>query len=384
MTLAGGFVPLGDERADWKFPLQLGRCSKCTLMQTLQDIDPDVLFSQYSYASSSSVALTSHFEQLSTILGSKMDLAGRLCIDVGCNDGILLRPLRRLGTQVLGIDPSDVARESSKKFQFNLVNKYLTPSVAREVREQYGIPRVITACNVLAHVRDPHLLVEGLSILSGLETVILVEVHYQGALLKENQYDTVYHEHTCYYSLASLDHLLRQHGLEIKDAGVIPNHGGSIRVFAGLSKGLSRTSLFQSLFEMEEKWDVRKFQMGARVMRDALIAEVQHRKESGRTIYGYGASGRGTILLNWCGFTPREIDLVVDRSPLRFGKVVPGVKIPIRSVDEISFGDSSGRYVFEDPDIFLLTAWNYAHSIKSQHPLYQGAWLAPLPTVRFV
>lgn len=373
MPLAGGFVEAGDPRADWVFPLSLGRCSKCSLMQTLQDIDPEVLFSQYSYSSSSSVGLVSHFEQLALDLTRSIDLTGRLCIDVGCNDGVLLRPLRRYRARVLGVDPSDVARKSGQRFDFPVVNEYLTAEVGRSIRSEYGIPRVITACNVLAHTSNPHSIVEGLRELAGPETWIVIEVHYQGSLLKGTQYDTVYHEHTCYYSVAALNELLKSHGLQIGAVQVIPNHGGSIRVVAGLKSNRPEASELKLMIALEKESNVEEFAEKSKLMRLALIEEVRFRRSEGKRVFGYGASGRGTILLNWCGFTPEDVELVVDRSPLRFGKIVPGVKIPIVPVE--------GQF---DPDIYLLTAWNYADSIKSQHPLYRGQWLAPLPEVGYV
>ena len=384
MPLAGGFVEVHDPSQLWKFPLQLGRCRECTLMMTLQDIDPKMLFSQYMYSSSSSPALVYHFENLAQVIASRVDLTGRLCIDVGSNDGILLRPLRRLGGKPLGVDPSDVAKRASEKYDLPLVNEFLTPEVANRIRGEYGIPRVITACNVLAHLPDPHSLVQSLEVLSGPETIIFIEVHYQGSLLGALQYDTVYHEHTCYYSLGALKHLLSQHGFEIRNFELVSNHGGSIRVVAGLSKSSRSSFSTDQIVEFEKSQYDPEFGEKASRMKQALVEEVKYRRAQGRTIYGYGASGRGTILLNWCGFTNEDIPIVVDRSPLRVGKVIPGVIIPIRPVDEVSFGDSLGKYLLVDPDIFLLTAWNYGPSIISQHPFYRGKWLAPLPKVGYV
>lgn len=351
-------------------------------MQTLQDVDPSILFSQYSYSSSSSPSLVQHFESLATQLASRYELTGRLCIDIGCNDGVFLKPLRRFGARVLGVDPSDVAEKSGLRHRFPVISKYLTPDVALDIKQSFGAPRIVSACNVLAHVEDPHVLVQSIAALSVPETIVLIEVHYQGALLEGFQYDTVYHEHTCYYSLKSIERLLRDHGLRVSRVEFIPNHGGSIRVFASL--GSTRFSEISKESQRESPPDLVMFADGARSMRRALIEEVQYRVRQSNTIYGYGASGRGTILLNWCGFTPDEVYLVIDQSPLRVGKIIPGVGIPVRHVDEVGPEGGTGRFVLKEPDIYLLTAWNYGRSIVSQHPFYQGRWLTPLPIVRYL
>lgn len=374
MPLAGGFVCAGDPRVHDVFPLDLVRCLNCTHMQTGQDIDPELLFSQYLYSSSASPGLVAHFNNLAWRLNEMYRVRDALFIDVGCNDGVLLKRMRGYGAQIVGIDPSDVAVRASNSQGWSLFNEFLTPEVAEKVVEEHGRAYIVTACNVLAHNPDPHPMVQGMADLIADRGVIIAEVHYQSNLINETQFDTVYHEHTCYYSLKSLIRLFDQHGLIIFHAATIPNHGGSIRIFAKRSPSYISPTV-NTLLSLESGIAWRSFSNRSRVIRNHLWDEIIGIRSKERRCWAYGASGRGTILLNWCKFSADDIGAVVDRSPLRIDKLVPGIGIPIVSVE-----------TFQKcmPDVCLLTAWNYADSIVSQHPDYHGKWLVPLPEVGYV
>ncbi len=374
MPLAGGFVCAGDHRVHDVFPLDLMECLDCTLMQTGQDISPELLFSQYLYSSSASPGLVAHFDNLAWRINEMYRVKDRLFVDVGCNDGVLLKRMRKYGAQVVGIDPSDVAVRASNEQEWELFNEFLTPEVAGKVISKYGNAYIVTACNVLAHNPDPHLMVQGIADLIGSNGIAIIEVHYQSNLISQTQFDTVYHEHTCYYSLKSLIKLFRDHNMTVFHAATIPNHGGSIRVFA-TAMDIHATSYISTLLDSEFALDRRSFEKRSRSIRNHLWDEIVGIRSKDRRCWAYGASGRGTILLNWCQFSQDDIGAVVDRSPLRMHKVVPGIGIPIVNVE-----------TFQKcmPDVCLLTAWNYADSIVSQHPDYHGKWLVPLPEVGYV
>ena len=375
MPLAGGFVTRDNPKAHMKFPLDLLVCNECTLMQTGQDIHPDLMFSQYSYISGSSPSLVEHFRHLASSLSNRFSSRERVYIDVGCNDGTLIRFMKSLGEEmILGIDPSDVALEASKRDNWDLVNDYLSPSIADEVVNTYGASYLVTACNVLAHNPYPHPVVEGLRRLVERDGIIVAEVHYQYNLLKLNQFDTVYHEHTCYYSLRSLMKLFSAHDLEIWGLTFIENHGGSIRIFASPKNHnhMYNDQILKVALHIEHDYDWRSFKENALRVRENLLNEIA---DVDGSIWAYGASGRSTILLNWCGLIEEDIPFVLDRSPLRVGKVVPGVMIPIEDVSALNQ---------IHPSTLLITAWNYAESIKRQHPNFDGKWLVPLPEVKYL
>jgi len=379
MPLAGGFVPADDPRASEVFPLHLVRCRDCTLLQVADTVPPDRIFAHYSYASSTNQTLVAHFESVAKELLDLDEPKGGLIVEFGCNDGILLRSLRAAGATVVGVDPSDVARRSSDEQGWPLVPEYFGPEVAVQVRASCGPARIVTGNNVCAHVDDPNVLIAGVSVLLDAEGLFVFEVHYQGDLLELTQYDTVYHEHTCYYSLRSIVRLLARHELKVVDVRRIPIHCGSIHVTAARADSRREPSaIVNAMLAAESAWDVMGFAMRVRSRRDSLRNLVEDLVAAGRRVVGYGASGRATILLNFCGLTPDLVQNVSDLSPLRYGKVVPGVRVPVVP-----------RQVFHDekPDYAILTAWNYeAEIVRDEQAFLQGRGrlIVPLPDVRMV
>ena len=379
MPLAGGFVSADDSRASETYPLSLVRCLDCTLLQVPNTVPPDRIFAEYSYASSTNRTLVEHFESVAKELFALSEGNEGLIVEFGCNDGILLGPLRAAGARVVGVDPSDVAQRSSDEQGWPLVPGYFGPDIASRVRASYGPARIVTGNNVCAHVDDPNALVAGVTTLLETEGLFVFEVQYQGDLLDLTQYDTIYHEHTCYYSLTSLVRLLAQHEMKIVDVRRIPTHSGSIHVTAArVNSRREPSAVVNAMLAAELSWDVARFADRVRSRRGSLRRLVQDLVAAGRRVVGYGASGRATILLNFCGLTPDLVQNVSDLSPLRYGRVIPGVKVPV--VPRLVFHQ-------ERPDYAILTAWNYeAEIVRDEQAFLRsgGRLIAPLPDVRLV
>lgn len=378
MPLAGGFLTRDELANQAAFPLRLARCVDCTLMQILDVVPPAEIFTQYSYVSSTTRTLVDHFARMGHEIVAQERAAGRLVVEFGCNDGILLRPLIEAGARVVGVDPSDVALRASREDGWPLVQAYFDAVTAAAVRASHGPARIVTGNNVFAHVDDLHAIVGGVTTLLDDEGVFVFEVQYQGDLLALVQYDTVYHEHVCYHSLTALASLLRDHGLRIVDVNRIPIHAGSIRVTAARA-GTARqpTPIVHAMMEAETHWSVARFGEQVEARRRTLADLVINLKRAGRRIVAYGAAGRSTILLNFCGLGPDLVEYVVDMSPLRYGKFVPGVSVPIVP-PEIFHADP--------PDYAVMTAWNYEPEIvhKEREYLSRGRFIVPLPDVRIV
>jgi novobiocin biosynthesis protein NovU/D-mycarose 3-C-methyltransferase len=379
MPLAGGFLARDELASQAAFPLRLARCADCTLMQILDIVPPAEIFTQYSYVSSTTRTLTEHFARMGHDLVAQEQAAGRLVVEFGCNDGILLRPLREAGARVVGVDPSDVALRASREDNWPLVHAYFDETAAARVRAEHGPARIVTGSNVFAHVDDLHAIVRGVTTLLEPDGVFVFEVQYQGDLLALVQYDTVYHEHVCYHSLTSLARLLGAHGLRIVDVTRIPIHAGSIRVTAArLDAARPPAPIVGEMIAEEASWRPDVFASQVETRRQTLRALVRDLRRAGRRVAGYGAAGRSTILLNFCGLGPDVVEYVVDMSPLRYGKFVPGVSIPI--VPPEIFQESP-------PDYAIMTAWNYEPEIvrKEQAFLSRGGrFIVPLPEVRIV
>ncbi len=379
MPLAGGFLTREELAYQAAFPLRLARCAGCTLMQILDIVPAAEIFTQYSYVSSTTRTLIEHFARMGHEIVAEEQAAGRLVVEFGCNDGILVRPLLEAGARVVGVDPSDVALGASRDGGWPLVQAYFDEAAAARVRAEHGPARIVTGNNVFAHVDDLHAIVRGVTTLLEDEGVFIFEVQYQGDLLALVQYDTVYHEHVCYHSLTALARLLAAHGLRIADVKRIPIHAGSIRVTAArLGSARAPAPVVADMLEAETRWRVDRFAEQVEARRQSLRVLVTDLRHAGRRVVGYGAAGRSTILLNFCGLGPDLVEYVVDMSPLRYGKYVPGVSIPIVPPD-----------VFHEapPDYAIMTAWNYEPEIihKEQPFLAAGGrFIVPLPDVRIV
>lgn len=392
MPMAGGFAPKGDPRLEDRAPLRLGLCESCGLMQTLDSVDPDSLFNEYSYQSSASPSLRKHFQLLAGRINRLMKVGAQdpghrvTAVDIGCNDGVLLAEFDSVGWKTVGIDPSDVAKRASERHGWRLVNDYASRAAINRERLA-GQADIVTACNVLAHTDDIHGMLDAVDALLSEDGIFVIEVQYQLDLLQKVQFDTVYHEHCSYFSLSNLSRLLGEHGMKVWFSERIPTHSGSIRVLASRNRRTEKMLSPDGEMYGPSGWDAvspkefarralrakKRIEQTFDMFRDSELGDC-----SG--IVTYGAAGRATILLNWCGLGWREIDAVLDASPLRVGKVVPGVEIPILSTGVLDRA-SPGKVL---PQVVLVTAWNYADSIMSQHPDYPGLWMLPLPEVRLI
>lgn len=379
MPLAGGFLAEDELASQAAFPLRLARCADCTEMQILDIVPPAEIFTQYSYVSSTTRTLIEHFARMGHEIVAREHAAGRLVVEFGCNDGILVRPLLEAGARVVGVDPSDVALAASRAGGWPVLQTYFDETSAARVKAEHGPARIVTGNNVFAHVDDLHAVVRGVTTLLEDEGVFIFEVQYQGDLLALVQYDTVYHEHVYYHSLTALARLLAAHGLRIVDVLRIPIHAGSIRVTAA-RVGTVRPAapIVAEMLDAETRWRVTRFGEQVEARRQTLRHLVVDLRRASRRVVAYGAAGRSTILLNFCGLGRDLVEYVVDMSPLRAGKYVPGVSIPIVPPD-----------VFHErpPDYAIMTAWNYeAEIVRKEQPFLSqgGRFIVPLPDVRIV
>jgi len=378
MPLAGGFIRPDEIHLDVTYPLRLARCSNCTLLQILDIVPPEIIFSRYSYSSSTTRTLVDHFAQMGQELVRVADAVGKLVVEFGCNDGVLMQPLLNAGAKAVGVDPSDVAAQASKQQGWPLFNNYFNKTIASQVKAEYGAARIVTGNNVFAHTDDLHAILDGVTELLDDVGLFVFEVHYQGDLINLVQFDTFYHEHICYHSLKSLAWLLAEHGLKIINVLRIPIHAGSVRVTAARSDACHDVSpVVAEMMAAEKNLDCDRFVQQVDVRRATLKKLVEDLNQAGQRVVGYGAAGRSTTLLNYCGLGPAQVEYVLDMSPLRYGRLVPGVRIPV--VEPKVFYDTY-------PDYALLTAWNYEEEIvaKEQTFLEGGHFIVPLPEIRVI
>jgi|SRR5208282_3658914 len=387
MPLAGNFVFPSNLHEVKLYPMDLSVCLDCSLVQILNVVDPEVIFSDYRYLSSVTQTLTQHFRNYAALL--QRDILPQthpFLVEIGCNDGVLLHPLKELGVEVLGVDAAENIIQLTRQRGLNVIHGFFGLTIADAIVKEHGRADVITASNVFAHIDDLDGVMQGVDHLLSEEGRFIVEVHYIVDLLKTYQFDTVYHEHLCYYSLHALQVLYQRFGFSIGNVQHLPMHGGAIRVFAQRSDSIhgNISPIVDEMLEEEIKYGIDKGEtykeFGQQVgnYRDNLLAILSIRKKSNRTLSAYGAAGRATILLNYCKLDHSKVEYIVDESPFRIGRYVPGVGIPIVSHSVLA------EYPTDD---CLITAWNYRDEIVSKESAYLdqgGCFIMPLPEIKII
>lgn len=374
MALAGGFLNSLDEiRDEVAYELEVVICNDCSLVQIPKSIDPKILFGDYSFSSSTIPFLVKHFSNLAIEIVNRFK--PKSFFEIGCNDGILLKPLSELGVDVLGIDAAPNIVAVAKEKGLNVIPGLFSFDISNDIRKEHGLFDVISASNAFPHNALPHEILKGVCNLLEDDGILILEIMYCGDLYEQNQWDTLYHEHLNFYSLKSLSSVLLTHGLKIFDLERLPMHGGSLRIYAS-KKDLSVDKSVSGLAEFElslglsnvDKWlkfaSIAKRQINRTKDLVGLLA-------SQKSVYAYGAAGKATMWLNACDLS--GVENVVDASPFRYGKYMPGTHTPIISPED---------FRKQNPDYVLVTAWNYLDVIRSQEKNYNGYWITPLPELR--
>jgi len=371
-------------RPERKFPLELAFCPHCTLVQILETVPPDFLFGEeYLYFSSFSQAWLNHSRANALDLIERRKLtAGSLVVELASNDGYLLKNFVEKGVPVLGIDPAPKQAEAARAIGVPTLNEFFGEKIALQLKAEGRRADVVIGNNVLAHVADTHDFVRGISTLLKDDGVAVMEVPYVKDLIDHQEFDTIYHEHLCYFSATALDRLFRRHGLFLNDVKRLPTHGGSLRLY--VEKHEARSAVLQELMDAELRAGMDRFpfyaDFASRVagIREELRALVHRLTREGKRVAAYGAAAKGTIMLNFTGLDSSVISYVVDRNTYKHGKYMPGVHVEILPVE---------RLLEDMPDYVLLLPWNFTEEILLQQAEYRkrgGKFIVPIPQVRVV
>jgi SAM-dependent methyltransferase len=366
-----------------RFPLDLVYCPDCSLVQITETVPPEQLFSHYLYLSSFSDTMLESAKELANRLTDRRRLGpASLVIELASNDGYLLQYYQRRHVPVLGIEPAaNVAKVAEDRGVPTLV-RFFGEAVGRELRDQGKTADVIHANNVLAHVADLNGFVAGIAVLLKDTGVAVIEVPHVKALVEHLEFDTIYHEHLCYYSLTALRPLFQRHGLTIVDLERLPIHGGSLRFYA--SRSGTPCEAVRRLENEETEAGIANFEFyrdfGQKVagLRERLRSLLRSLKQEGKRLAAYGASAKGSTLLNYFGIDGGTIEFVVDRSTVKQGLYTPGTHLPILPPEAL---------LERRPDYVLLLSWNFAEEILAQQAAYRkqgGRFIVPIPDVKVV
>jgi SAM-dependent methyltransferase len=391
-VLSLGTTPLADRlrrkeqlaQPEPSFPLNVSFCPNCSLVQILETVPPEVLFcDDYPYFSSFSPSLLQHSRANALDLIQRRHLdASSLVVELASNDGYLLKNFVEHGIRVLGVDPAEGPARAAEKIGVPTMCTFFSESLARQLAASGKAADVIIGNNVLAHVADLHGFVEGIRILLKEDGVATIEMPYVKDLVNHCLFDTIYHEHLCYFSLTALNFLFRKHSLFVNDVKRFPTQGGSLRIY--VEKKDNPSAAVREMLQTESVEGVnqidyyRDFAKKVEAIRTGLRNLLQGLKQQGSRIAAYGAAAKGSTMINYVGVGPESIDFVVDRNTHKQGLYMPGQAISIVAPEVL---------VEQMPQYLLLLAWNLVDEIRQQQQEYLqrgGRFIVPVPTPRIL
>lgn len=372
-------------RVERFYPLHAYVCERCYLVQVDDYVSAEEIFTEYAYFSSYADSWVEHMRRYAEMISARLGLSERsLVVEVGSNDGYLLRHFVDRRIPVLGIEPAaNVAKVAIARGIPTLV-RFFSEETARELAAAGKQADLICGANVLAQVPDPNDFISGMRVLLEPRGVVTIEFPHLLRLMEENQFDTIYHEHFSYFSFLSAETIFAAQGLTLFDVEELPTHGGSLRVYArhaadgtkpmsARARELRQRELDSGITRIET---YTTFGERAKATKRKLLEFLIGAKNSGKVIVGYGAPGKGNTLLNYCGIRTDFIDFTVDRNPYKQGKFLPGTHIPIQHPDRIREAK---------PDYVLILPWNFKEEIVEQISYIRewgGKFVVPIPEVR--
>lgn len=378
--LSNKLPELSASGADPVYPLEFRVCSECGLGQIGEYVSPHDIFDDYTYFSSTSASWLEHAKSFAVDIAERLELGNNeLVVEVASNDGYLLQYFQELGCQVLGIEPAKNVALAANKKGINTEISFFGEKVAQELIERRLIPKLVVCNNVMAHVPDLNDFLSGLALLINNGAIVSVEAPSMLVMLRDNLFDTIYHEHFSYLSATSVNFLATRHNIKLFDIEEISTHGGSYRFWIGPMES-KQSSEVAKILNDEEQFGILTDSVQlefARRSKEAIANFAVWCRNQRKPLIGYGAAAKATVLLNASGISTNEIVAIVDNSTSKQNRMVPGVRIPILEAKEV-FSRSRGNLV--------IFPWNIAveiaAQIKMEFPNFNGEVWIPLPGMK--
>ena len=385
-ALANQFLAAGEINGkEPKYPLRVGFCRSCGHVQLTQSVPPQAMFETYLYISSASDTLKHHLWDLGDQLVRRYDLGTPdLVIDIGCNDGTLLRGFQRHGVRPLGVDPAQNLSAFTDGSGIERYTELFSATSAKEIVAHWGQASLVSATNTFPHIQNPADFVAGIKTVLKPGGAFVIEMHYLLDMIEQVAFDTIYHEHVSYWALGPMKRFFEEHGMMVVDAERVPLHHGQLQVHlqrAGegtVQPGVDEILAAERAARLDQFSTYRKFAEQAKKIKRDLHQTLNDLAHKGERVAGYGAPAKGNTLLSFLDIGPKLLPYIVDRSPLKQGLFTPGTHIPVVAPE---------RLLADQPDYVLLLAWNFVDEIVEQQAEYRkrgGKFMVPVPEVRIL
>ena len=384
MPIANGFLMPDEFEREYFYDLRVAFCPTCTMVQLAELVPLDRLFhEQYAFFSSTSIRMAKHFEEFANVVMTAHALRpDAFVVEIGSNDGIMLRHFAKAGVRHLGIEPSANVAEVARRQGVQTLCGFFDERLAEKILREHGQVDTFLGANVMCHIPDLHSVAAGIKQLLKPQGVLIFEDPYLGDILGKTAYDQIYDEHVFYFSLTSLRNLFGRHGLELVDVQPQAVHGGSMRYVFGhsgahpVSPRVSEWLAREAALCLDRRETYDRFRRSVEHSRDELIRLLREIRGQGKRVVGYAATSKSTTVINYCGITPELVEYISDTTPIKQGKFSPGAHIPIRPYEEFT-----ARY----PDYALLFGWNHAEEILAKEQAFMaagGKWIVYVPKVQ--
>ena len=381
--LANSFHEETDNSKEKTYPLRIECCKNCELVQLSDDsyVSRDLLFKEYSYASSVAEGLRNHFKEFANTLAKEFD-NDSLLVDIGSNDGVFLKPLKEAGIKAIGVESAQNLAELANSKDLNTLCGFFDAKTVGTIMKEYGKADIITASNVFAHLEEINSFTNDVKSLLKSSGIFIVEIQYFGDMIKDMTFDNIYHEHVLYWTITSLNNFFTNHDMTVFRVERINTHGGSLRVYVAKDNRIVENSVKdlmneERVVDLNNKNTIMEFANNVDLKLAKLREVFKELKDKGNKIAGYGAPAKSSTLINSIGLTNETIDYIVEDSRLKQGLVTPGSKIPI--VD-------SNMLETNKPDYLVIFAWNYADEIirKIEDKYQKFNYIIPMPELKII
>ena len=378
---ANAFLKESDFDKEVLYPLDVTCCRNCFLVQLTDEsyIPRDKLFLDYAYASSISGGLRNHFTELADKIKSEFN--PKIVVDIGSNDGVLLKPLLELGCKAIGVEPAGNLAEQANNNGLPTICSYFDKDTVNKIISDNGKADIVVASNVFAHLDEYHDIIENVKRILSENGTYIVEVQYFADMIRDMTFDNIYHEHVLYYTIHSMINLFDKHNMTVYNVEKIPTHGGSIRAY--ISEGKSPQQSVNDLIREERENGINNLQTLEK-FNDKLQKNIKEIRElfnrlnkENKRIFGYGAPAKSSTMINSIGLNNNSVELIIEDSPLKQGLFTPGSHIPITGPEILEK---------ETPDYLMIFAWNYADEIikKVEEKYSRMNYIIPMPELRII